>query len=237
MHLILLFFYFTTFAEILKRLLSNMKKYIYIVLALAGLMLYTSCDNEETYAEKRDKELSAINSYISNKKIKVISESEFFAQDSTTDVSKNEYVLFASTGVYMQIVHKGCGEKIKNGETTSILCRFDEYDILDNPDTMQLTNNILYYSSLPEKMTVARSSSTFYGSFVSGSSLMYSTYGSTSVPNGWLAVFPYINIGRQTSEDNPIAKVNLIIPHSQGQAYASSNVYPCFYRITFERGK
>ena len=72
MHLILLFFYFTTFAEILKRLLSNMKKYIYIVLALAGLMLYTSCDNEETYAEKRDKELSAINSYISNKKIKVI---------------------------------------------------------------------------------------------------------------------------------------------------------------------
>ena len=66
---------------------------------------------------------------------------------------------------------------------------------------------------------------------------MSSVYGSTAVPSGWLVPFTYINVGRQTSENDEIAKVKLIVPHSQGQSNASSNVYPCFYVITYERGR
>ena len=39
----------------------------------------------------------------------------------------------------------------------------------------------------------------------------------------------------QESEDEGIAKVRLIVPHSEGQTEAASNVYPCFYEITFQK--
>jgi len=47
----------------------------------------------------------------------------------------------------------------------------------------------------------------------------------------------YINLGRPINEGDEIAKVRLIVPHTQGQAYASQNVYPCLYDITYERGR
>ena len=53
-----------------------------------------------------EEEKDAIKAFIKDSSIVVISQSEFYAQDSTTDVSRNEYVQLAS-GVYMQIVDKG----------------------------------------------------------------------------------------------------------------------------------
>ena len=70
--------------------------------------------------------------------IKVISEEQFEKQGNTTDVSKNQYVLFASSGVYMQIIDKGTGEPLKKGETATVLCRFTENNLIT--DTLQLTN-------------------------------------------------------------------------------------------------
>jgi hypothetical protein len=212
-----------------------MKKIAWMLLTIIAVMLVASCDNTETYAQKKEKERSAINQFIADSAINVISESQFKQQDSTTDVSKNQYVLFSNTGVYMQIVRKGVGQKLKNGETATVLCRFSEWNILG--DSMQLRNDVLYYSSVVDKMTVTNTSGTFTGSFISGSSVMYSIYGSTSVPGGWLIPFTYINLGRQTTEDAEIAKVKLIVPHGEGQSNASSNVYPCYYVITYERGK
>ena len=63
------------------------------------------------------------------------------------------------------------------------------------------------------------------------------SYGTTAVPNGWLVPLTYINIGRPSEPGDQIAKVNLIVPHTQGQYYASANVYPCLYNITYERGR
>ena len=64
---------------------------------------------------------------------------------------------------------------------------------------------------------------------------MYYTYGSASVPSGWLVPFTYINIGLPQSEDEEVAKVRLIVPHSQGHSSASGNVVPYFYEIIFQR--
>jgi hypothetical protein len=66
--------------------------------------------------------------------------------------------------------------------------------------------------------------------------MMFSSYGA-SVPSGWLVPFNYINVGRQTNPDDEIAMVKLIVPHTQGQAYASSSVYPCYYVITYQSEK
>jgi len=211
-----------------------MKNIVSIVAIVLCFCTFTSCNDGETYAEQRDKERAAISQFITDQDIKVISEEEFFANDSTTDVSKNEYVLFNSSGVYMQVLREGCGEKIKDGESLTVLCRFDEYNLLT--DSLILSNNVPYYAFIVDKMTVTRSSGTYYGVFVSGSSLMASAYSSTSVPDGWLTVMPYVRIGRPANADEQTARVRLIVPHSQGQAYASQNVYPCFYDITFERG-
>lgn len=200
-----------------------------------------SCNDTETYAEKRDKEIAAINNYIAQKGVTVISEEKFFAQDSTTDMSKNEFVLFEASGVYMQIERKGCGEKLKNGETASVLCRFTEYNLKLGTDSITLSNNTPSYNSIMEKLSVTNSSGTFSGSFDSKSSLMYSAYGSgygyTSVPSGWLVPFGYIRLGRPAEDGDESAKVRIIVPHKQGHMTASNYVTPYLYEITFLRGR
>lgn len=211
-----------------------MGKIKFILFAFAAIFTLMSCDDTESYADQKKKERAAINSYITKNKIKVISESEFFEQDTTTDVSKNEYVLFDNTGVYMQIIREGCGEKLKDGETATVLCRFTEWNLLT--DSLQLTNDILGLASQVDKMSVTNTLGTFKASFVAGSSVMSTMYRTTSVPSGWLVPLTYIKLGRPSNPDEEIAKVKLIVPHTQGHQYATSGVYPCLYEITYQRG-
>lgn len=203
-------------------------------IAFIAAVTVISCDDTETYAEQKDKERAAISRFIADSAITVITESQFKEQGYKTDVSKNEFVLMQNSGVYMQIVREGCGEKIKEGETTTVLCRFTEYNILT--DSLQLTNDILSFSSIVDKMTVTNSSGSFTASFID-ESVMAMFYGTTSVPSGWLVPLTYIKVGRPENAGDEIAKVNLIVPHTQGHAYASSGVYPCYYTITYERGR
>lgn len=212
-----------------------MKTLKFLALTLLAIVALASCSDSETYADMKKKERSAINRYIANQKIKVISEDVFNAQNQTTNVDKNEWVLFEGTGVYMQIVREGCGEKLKDGSRAIVLCRFNEYNILESDSALQC-NNIISYNWLVEKMTVKNTSGTFSGTFDKESSLMYNTYSSTAVPSGWLVPLTYIKLGRPASKTDEIAKVKLIVPHSMGQSNASQNVYPCMYEITYQKG-
>ena len=214
-----------------------MKKLTYLLVVFAGIFIVASCNKTETYAEQKDRERALINKYIADSSVTVISEAQFFGQDSTTNLAKNEFVLFESSGVYMQIVRKGCGSKLKKGETATVLCRFIERNLKRGADSIQLTNESATYSSICDKMTVKNTAGTFTASFINGESVMYRIYQSASVPAGWLVPLTYINLGRPTKEGDEIAKVRLIVPHTQGQAYASQNVYPCLYDITYERGR
>ena len=224
-----------------------MKKVLYIVLlAVVGLTMY-SCDDYETYAEQRDYEISRISSFINNptqgeikgKKINVISEEEFL-KDTITNLSKNEFVLLGN-GVYMQIVRRGCGSILKNGECTTVLCRFKEYNI--NADSLQLRNDAaLTQQDYYEKFDVYNTSGTFSASFKKSEEntgyhgVMYYRYSTASVPSGWLAPLSYIKLGRPANDGDEVAKVRLIVPHDQGHSNANSGVYACYYEITYERG-
>ena len=212
-----------------------MRKLAFAFILMLAAVMIVSCNDTETYAEQRDRENSAISQFIRDSAITVINEDQFREQGYTTDLDDNQYVLMQSTGVYMQIVRDGCGEKIADGETATVLCRFTERNLLT--DSIQLTNQIQAFSSIPEKMSVKNTSGTFTASCYTNSSLMYTFDATGSVPTGWLVPFNYIKVGRQTSTDDEIAKVNLIVPSTQGHAYASSGVYPCFYTITYERGR
>ena len=222
-----------------------MRKLLYNLCFAVAVFALFSCNNTETYADMKKKENAAISEFLArntsvsqsvfNKPISVISETDFTNNGEKTDTAKNEFVLFESTGIYMQIVRKGPGEKVKNGETTVLLCRFNEYNILT--DTLQLTNTDSRYSVslIPEELSVTNSYGSFTGSFTSlYATAMTSAYG-TAAPSGWLVPLRYINVGRQTSEDEEIAKVRIIVPSTQGHQYASASVYPCYYEITYQR--
>ncbi len=208
-----------------------MKRLLFAVFVVLGMIGLSSCHDTETYADQKKKERAAIKQFIEKQGINVISEAEF-RKDSITDVSKKEFVLFENTGVYMQIVRKGVGEKLKNGESANVLCRYNEYNLLT--DSLISSNNLLYYSSLPDKMAVTNTLGTFNATFISG--VMRNWYNTTSVPAGWLTPLSYINLGRLVNEDDQLAKVNLIVPHSQGTSTATASVYPCYYELTYELG-
>lgn len=212
------------------------KGLLFLFLLLLSATVFTACRDDETYADQVKRERSAINAYVADSGVNVISEETFRNQNYTTDVSKNQFVLFESSGLYMQIVRKGTGAPIASGESARILCRYTERNLLT--DSIQVSNTILpYYYRYVDKMEVTNNSGTFTGSFKQETSLMYLFYGSTAVPSGWLAALPYLNFDRYVNANSEIAKVRLIVPHDIGQSYASQAVYPCLYDITFERGR
>ena len=207
-----------------------MKHYFYTFIALATVLMAIACSDYETYSELKDQERDAIQKFISDSSFVIIDEEQFHSQDDLT-VGDRQFVYLSKSGVYMQIVRQGCGEKVKDGETLNILCRFREVSIKDTATLF----NIYAYAFDPDIMSVTRSGSTYSGTFVSG--VMASAYGS-SVPEGWLVPLQYVNIGRLTNPDDELAKVKLIVPHSQGTTTnAKSNVKPYYYEISFQRGR
>lgn len=228
-----------------------MKKYIPFLFVLFALGLsFTACNDEETYAEQKKKEHDLIQAFLKRNVviydseedtlchvgvIKPITEEQFYAQDTMTNIEKNEYVLFKRSGVYMQIVRKGAGQPIQSGESKRILCRFIEYNILG--DSVQLRSDMNYWHTHPDIMDVTNTLGTISGTFntdVNDGGAMYTTYSNVTVPNGWLLPLSYVRLGRQISGDEGIAKVRLILPHSEGQTDATTNVYPCFYEILYQ---
>ena len=193
-------------------------------------VVLTSCNDYETYGDKKEKERNAIAKFIADSAFVIISEDEFVQQGYKTDLTRNEFVKLDKTGVYMQIIRDGCGEKMKENESLTLDCRFSEYDILN--DTTIVKNNTMGYASVPDRMSVSRSSGTYTATFLSG--MMTNTY-SSSVPAGWLVPLNYVKVGRPESMEDECAKVRLIVPHTQGHDYASSNVCPYFYTITYQR--
>ncbi len=222
-----------------------MKKLFYLVLTACAVSLSifttTSCNDGETYAEQKDKEKKAIRKFIESNDfvgtITPITEEQFYAQDSITDTTKNEFVLFNDDGIYMQIVRKGEGQtmvemaKEMSDSTVSkvLLCRFLEYDI-ESADT---TYTNLYTPSIVDKMLCKYShySQSYTASFTEGR--MLNSYNAT-VPQGWLKPLNFIRLTRDAGK---IAKVRLIVPHSSGTTNASGYVLPFYYEITYQLGR
>ena len=191
-----------------------MKKlaFVFFMLLAAG-WAFQACDDTKTYAEMLEEEDDAIERFIRNNDIKVISQSEFYAKDSMTD--ENEYVQLAS-GVYMNIVSKGVEDKtdtVKNND--EILVRFLEYNVLNEDTTLSNITEPRIVDSFRYTVT----STSIAGTFLEGYMLTY--YG-TAVPAGWLVPLAYVR---------NMAHVKLIVPSKMGHSTAMQYVYPYFYDI------
>ena len=228
------------------------KFFFFPLLLLALAAVCPSCDDDETYADMRKREDKQIKAFLNKgtqvkdddsdnllldvpAPIKVITENEFYSNDSTTDVSKNEYVKFDKSGVYMQIVEKGTGSRLAEGETKEIITRHIEFNIA--ADSVQTTNVPSSFEWRYDVMACTNSYGTYSATFTRDLGVMRTSYNSAAVPAGWLIPLKYINLARtMDGPDARLAKVRLIVPSSQGQANASANVYPCFYEIIYQRG-
>lgn len=179
---------------------------------------FQACDDTKTYAEMLEEEDDAIRAFIKDSSIVVIEQSEFHANDSTTNVANNEYVHLAS-GVYMQIVDKGStqtADTVKSND--EVLVRFSEYSLIDAYTTY--SNITIPYSVDVFRYTVT--SSSIAATFTEGY-YMYNTGSlSTAVPAGWLVALAYVRDG---------AHVKLIVPSKMGSTSAMQAVYPYYYDI------
>lgn len=231
-----------------------MKNFLFAMIAFAAVFSFAACNDSETYKDMRDRELDSISSFLRKENIKVISEDEFTRRwndnQRLTDTAKNnnEWVLFNSNGIYMQVIDQGCGDYVKKGETADVLVRFDEYNLSYAAEMsnkcLTLSNNVPAYSYYVDKMSVTNTSGTFTGSFVNPkASLMALTYNSSytgissTVPSGWLIPFSWVKIGRPKTDDDRIAHVRLLVPHSYGTTSASGSVQACVYDMTLQKGR
>lgn len=199
-----------------------MKKLTLFFLSLLALGLgFQACDDSKTYAEMLEEEKDGINNFIKDRNIKVISQTEFYEQDSTTksidrgdDV--DEFVQLTS-GVYMQIVDKGSENKADTVKSNDeVLVRFMEYSILDKDTT--LSN--LAAAETVDAFRYTVTSSSIAGTFLQG--YMMSYYSSPAVPAGWLVPLTYVR---------DMAHVRLIVPSKMGHQTAMQYVYPYYYDI------
>lgn len=222
-----------------------MKKLIFLFLSLLTVgSIFQACDDSKTYAEMLEDEKNAVNKFIKDSAIHVISQEEFEKQDSTTAVKGvngaqyDEYVAF-SNGIYMQVVKRG----IKLGEdATAEEIVAAEKDVFVNNDmicvrylekevaTGEITSfNVfleewanasdIYASPAVFRYVLNELSSYSAGTFVELNFLW--VYG-TAVPQGWLLALPYIRNG---------AHVRLIVPSKMGHQQAQQDVLPFYYDI------
>ena len=216
-----------------------MKKLFYLSALIYVLTLgLQSCNNGKTYAEMKEEEADAINKFILENDIKVISEKEFIENDTIT--AENEFVLFDKSGVYMNIQYRGDGEILKEGRN-NISSRFIEICIKDVSDMGITAGDTLTsnrYSPYSENfLLTVGSSGSYSASFTDmAQSAMYEAYSTSAVPNGWLVPFAYLKMKSYISvaPSDKIARVRLIVPHSEGTSYATQYVYPCYYEITYD---
>lgn len=189
--------------------------------------LVTGCQKTVTYAEQKAHERETINEFIENQKIDVITLDEFLKDTITNnfetgpDTTRNEFVLFPETGVYMQIVRRGEGKVLQDGDRRVYNCRFMEHDIANDE-----VINLNLYENYPDVMTCTRTGDTYSATFVQGK--MFSAYG-TSVPSGWLVPMPYIRPSFYNGDQS--SKVRLIVPHDHGNRNAMQSVFACYYEI------
>lgn len=221
-----------------------MKKLVFLFLSLltAG-SLFQACDNSKTYAEMLEDEKNAVEKFIRDSAIQVISVEEFERNDTVTNLDRNEYVFFSSEGVYMQIVDRG-HEDIDTDETSEddrteaekneaakfvdgndICTRYLETDMITR-EIMAFNVPLPEYMGIPESYSYSlvfryvKKETYSAGRFIETDPTWY---GSEAVPQGWLLSLPYLR-------DN--AHVRLIVPSKMGHQKAQQDVTPFYYDIT-----
>lgn len=211
-----------------------MKKLVFLFLSLlAAGGIFQACDDSKTYAEMLEDEKNAVNKFIKDKRIQIISQDEFEKNDTVTDLIRNEYVAL-SDGVYMQIVDRGSAENKTDtfANNNEICVRYIEEDIMTRDTTcfnvfLEEWGDANQLYTNPAVFRYVAEGSYVYGTFIQMGYYWASYYQSTAVPAGWLLALPFVR---------NYAHVRLIVPSKVGHSSAQQYVNPYYYDIwTFSK--
>ena len=211
-----------------------MKKLVFLFLSLlAAGGIFQACDDSKTYAEMLEDEKNAVNKFIKDKRIQIISQDEFEKNDTVTDLIRNEYVAL-SDGVYMQIVDRGSAENKTDtfANNNEICVRYIEEDIMTRDTTcfnvfLEEWGDANQLYTNPAVFRYVAEGSYVYGTFIQMDYYWASYYLSTAVPAGWLLALPFVR---------NYAHVRLIVPSKVGHSSAQQYVNPYYYDIwTFSK--
>ena len=211
-----------------------MKKLVFLFLSLlAAGGIFQACDDSKTYAEMLEDEKNAVNKFIKDKRIQIISQDEFEKNDTVTDLIRNEYVAL-SDGVYMQIVDRGSAENKTDtfANNNEICVRYIEEDIMTRDTTcfnvfLEEWGDANQLYTNPAVFRYVAEGSYVYGTFIQMDYYWASYYQSTAVPAGWLLGLPFVR---------NYAHVRLIVPSKVGHSSAQQYVNPYYYDIwTFSK--
>lgn len=223
---------------------------VMLSLLLLGLGVQ-SCNDGKTYGEQKAEEADAIKKFIAQRNFNIISEEQFALQNNTT--KDNEYVFLKKTGVYMNVMQPGDGTAVLENGTYTILFRFVEIAVQKNETYgYQVGDTLAYnmhkyvdpsYYLQPDEAQITIAKNSISGTFASTAKLpayhkkdTRNSIFSTAVPSGWLIPLRYIKPQR-TDDSDKIARVRLIVPHSEGHLAATENVYACYYELTYNLGR
>lgn len=216
-----------------------MKKLVFLFLSLlAAGGIFQACDDSKTYAEMLEDEKNAVNKFIKDKGIRIISQDEFEKNDTVT-ASKDagdaydEYVAL-SDGVYMQIVDRGSADNKTDtfANNNEICVRYIEEDIMTRDTTcfnvfLEEWGDANQLYTNPAVFRYVAEGSYVYGTFIQMDYTWMITYQSTAVPAGWLLALPFVR---------NYAHVRLIVPSKVGHSSAQQYVNPYYYDIwTFSK--
>lgn len=211
-----------------------MKKLVFLFLSLlAAGGIFQACDDSKTYAEMLEDEKNAVNKFIKDKGIRIISQDEFEKNDTVTNLDRNEYVAL-SDGVYMQIVDRGSAENKTDtfANNNEICVRYIEEDIMARDTTcfnvfLEEWGDANQLYTNPAVFRYVAEGSYVYGTFIQMDYYWASYYQSTAVPAGWLLALPFVR---------NYAHVRLIVPSKVGHSSAQQYVNPYYYDIwTFSK--
>lgn len=211
-----------------------MKKLVFLFLSLlAAGSIFQACDDSKTYAEMLEDEKNAVNKFIKDKGIRIISQDEFEKNDTVTNLDRNEYVAL-SDGVYMQIVDRGSAENKTDtfANNNEICVRYIEEDIMTRDTTcfnvfLEEWGDANQLYTNPAVFRYVAEGSYVYGTFIQMDYYWASYYQSTAVPAGWLLALPFVR---------NYAHVRLIVPSKVGHSSAQQYVNPYYYDIwTFSK--
>ena len=179
-----------------------------ILMGIFALTLLSSCNNDQSYADRLNEERNAVNAYLANHRV-VMS----VPKDSVFEVGENApfYRVDADGNVFMQVLDAGDrkNDKAKNGEP--IYFRYSRYNLA----TWYADGTWSIYSGNETTMD-AMSCSFNYGDYTLPSSSQW----------GYGLQFPLLFLGVE-------CEVNLVIKSQYGFTNEISYVTPFFYHVRY----
>ena len=109
------------------------KNIIILLLSIAAIGAFSSCNKSKTYAQRLGDERNAIELFIDKNDITVLKE---YPKDSV--FKANEFYFDNSSGVYYNVIDRGSKRRIKMGE--ELYVRFKGLKYLSSNDTLTYSN-------------------------------------------------------------------------------------------------